>query len=142
MLLLLKNIIYFYFRNLPLAIIIGIPTVTFCYILVNVGYFTVMSKEEILISDAVAVVSIRLPFPIFFLFLNKKNKALFWKLQRIGFYLHHLNLFTLMKYFGHCNLQEMYKLFSIFMLSVHLYFLTFFIDAISYFCDEMIINHY
>lgn len=43
-------------KNLPLAIIIGIPTVTFCYILVNVGYFTVMSKEEILLSDAVAVV--------------------------------------------------------------------------------------
>ncbi|GAB1606425.1 b(0,+)-type amino acid transporter 1-like [Argonauta hians] len=43
-------------KNLPRAIMIGIPTVTFCYILVNIGYFTVMSKEEILMSNAVAVV--------------------------------------------------------------------------------------
>lgn len=45
-------------RNLPLAIIYGIPIVTLCYVLVNVSYLTVMSPIEILNSDAVAVVSI------------------------------------------------------------------------------------
>ncbi|XP_011370158.1 B(0,+)-type amino acid transporter 1 [Pteropus medius] len=43
------------FRNLPLAIIIGIPLVTVCYILMNVSYFTVMSATELLQSQAVAV---------------------------------------------------------------------------------------
>lgn len=44
-------------RNLPLAIIIGIPLVTGCYILMNVSYFTVMTATELLQSPAVAVVS-------------------------------------------------------------------------------------
>ena len=44
-------------RNLPLAIIYGIPVVTLCYVLVNISYLTVMSPTEILTSDAVAVVS-------------------------------------------------------------------------------------
>ena len=35
---------------------IGIPTVTILYILVNISYFTVMSPEELLQSKAVAVV--------------------------------------------------------------------------------------
>ncbi|KAF7211852.1 solute carrier family 7 member 9, partial [Nothobranchius furzeri] len=43
------------FRNLPLAIIIGIPLVTVCYVLVNVAYFTVMTPTELLVSPAVAV---------------------------------------------------------------------------------------
>lgn len=43
------------YRNLPLAIIYGIPIVTFCYVLVNISYLTVMSPEEILDSSAVAV---------------------------------------------------------------------------------------
>ncbi|XP_071784716.1 b(0,+)-type amino acid transporter 1-like isoform X4 [Asterias amurensis] len=43
------------YRNLPLAIIIGIPLVTGLYILVNIAYFTVMSPEELLQSGAVAV---------------------------------------------------------------------------------------
>lgn len=30
--------------------------VTFCYVLANVAYYTVMSAEELLASDAVAVV--------------------------------------------------------------------------------------
>ncbi|KAK7114156.1 b(0,+)-type amino acid transporter 1-like [Littorina saxatilis] len=42
-------------RNLPLAIMIGIPLVTVCYVLANVGYLAVMSKAEILQSHAVAV---------------------------------------------------------------------------------------
>ncbi|XP_064192884.1 b(0,+)-type amino acid transporter 1 [Anguilla rostrata] len=43
------------YRNLPLAIIIGIPLVTVCYILVNIAYFTVMTPTELLQSPAVAV---------------------------------------------------------------------------------------
>lgn len=43
-------------RNLPRAIMIGIPLTTLCYVLANVGYLAVMSKEEIMISHAVAVV--------------------------------------------------------------------------------------
>uniref|UniRef100_A0AAV2LV31 b(0,+)-type amino acid transporter 1 n=1 Tax=Knipowitschia caucasica TaxID=637954 RepID=A0AAV2LV31_KNICA len=42
-------------RNLPLAIIIGIPLVTVCYVLINVAYFTVMAPSELLLSPAVAV---------------------------------------------------------------------------------------
>lgn len=44
-------------RNLPMAIIIGIPLVTVCYILMNIAYFTVMTPTELLQSQAVAVVS-------------------------------------------------------------------------------------
>ncbi|XP_072169482.1 b(0,+)-type amino acid transporter 1-like [Diadema setosum] len=43
------------YRNLPLAIIIGIPMVTILYLMVNISYFTVMSPEELLQSGAVAV---------------------------------------------------------------------------------------
>ncbi|KAF6079476.1 solute carrier family 7 member 9 [Phyllostomus discolor] len=43
------------FRNLPQAIIIGIPLVTGCYILMNVSYFAVMTTTELLQSQAVAV---------------------------------------------------------------------------------------
>ena len=46
------------YRNLPLAIICGIPIVTLCYVLVNISYMSVMSTEDILMSDAVAVASI------------------------------------------------------------------------------------
>ncbi|KAJ8303523.1 hypothetical protein KUTeg_019919 [Tegillarca granosa] len=42
-------------RDLPRSIMIGIPLTTLVYVLVNVGYFAVLSKEEILMSDAVAV---------------------------------------------------------------------------------------
>ena len=44
-------------RNLPLSIIIAIPMVTICYLLVNISYLAVMSPSEMMISDAVAVVS-------------------------------------------------------------------------------------
>ncbi|XP_055504329.1 b(0,+)-type amino acid transporter 1 [Leucoraja erinacea] len=43
------------YRDLPLAIIIGIPLVTFCYVLVNIAYFAAMTPTELLQSSAVAV---------------------------------------------------------------------------------------
>ncbi|KAM8876802.1 b(0,+)-type amino acid transporter 1 [Synchiropus picturatus] len=43
------------YRNLPLAILIGIPLVSVCYVMVNVAYFTVMTTTELLLSPAVAV---------------------------------------------------------------------------------------
>ncbi|XP_062591735.1 b(0,+)-type amino acid transporter 1-like isoform X2 [Saccostrea cucullata] len=41
-------------RNLPLAIMIGIPLVTLCYLLTNLSYYTVMTRAELLRSTAVA----------------------------------------------------------------------------------------
>ncbi|XP_029970454.1 large neutral amino acids transporter small subunit 2 [Salarias fasciatus] len=43
------------FRNLPLAISISIPVVTFVYVFANVAYVTAMSPQELLDSNAVAV---------------------------------------------------------------------------------------
>lgn len=42
---------------MPLAIILSIVTVTVFYVLVNVAYYTMMTPAEVLLSDAVAVVS-------------------------------------------------------------------------------------
>ncbi|KAJ8391025.1 hypothetical protein AAFF_G00096460 [Aldrovandia affinis] len=42
-------------RNIPLSIIFSMVTVTVCYVLVNVSYYTVMTAGELLVSDAVAV---------------------------------------------------------------------------------------
>ncbi|WAR12825.1 BAT1-like protein, partial [Mya arenaria] len=47
-------------KNLPRAIMLGIPLVTFAYVCANVGFFAVMSREEILLSRAVAVTLFRL----------------------------------------------------------------------------------
>jgi len=47
----------FVFRNLPRAIWISLPVVTVVYTLANVAYFVVLSKGELLASNAVAVVS-------------------------------------------------------------------------------------
>lgn len=42
-------------KNLPRSILTGIPLTTVAYLLANIGYFAVMSKEEVLLSRAVAV---------------------------------------------------------------------------------------
>ncbi|RVE56546.1 hypothetical protein OJAV_G00222640 [Oryzias javanicus] len=42
-------------RNIPLAIICSMITVTIFYVLVNVAYYTMMTPGELLLSDAVAV---------------------------------------------------------------------------------------
>ncbi|TNM99036.1 hypothetical protein fugu_013600 [Takifugu bimaculatus] len=42
-------------RTVPLAIFISMAIVTTCYVLTNVAYYTVMSAEELLNSQAVAV---------------------------------------------------------------------------------------
>ncbi|XP_029380128.1 large neutral amino acids transporter small subunit 2 isoform X2 [Echeneis naucrates] len=43
------------YRNLPRAIFISIPVVTFVYVSANVAYITAMSPQELLASNAVAV---------------------------------------------------------------------------------------
>ncbi|XP_066576242.1 cystine/glutamate transporter isoform X1 [Amia ocellicauda] len=42
-------------KTMPLAICISMAVVTFCYVLTNVAYYTVMTAEELLASEAVAV---------------------------------------------------------------------------------------
>lgn len=46
---------FFLNRNLPRAIWIAMPMVTIIYVLVNLAYFAVVSREEMLASVAVAV---------------------------------------------------------------------------------------
>lgn len=53
-----------FFRNLPRAIYISLPLVTFIYVLANMAYLSVLSPDAMMASDAIAVVS-------------KKNRFLF-----------------------------------------------------------------
>lgn len=50
-----QQILFFFGRNLPRSIIIGIPLVTLCYALINISYLAAMSPEEMVDSEAVAV---------------------------------------------------------------------------------------
>ncbi|ROL55202.1 Large neutral amino acids transporter small subunit 2 [Anabarilius grahami] len=43
------------YRNLPRAIFISVPLVTFVYVFANIAYVTAMSPQELLASNAVAV---------------------------------------------------------------------------------------
>ncbi len=53
----LNTVVLFINRNIPLSILLSLPLCMVIYVLVNVSYFTVMSKDELLASNAVAVVS-------------------------------------------------------------------------------------
>ncbi|XP_063108653.1 asc-type amino acid transporter 1 isoform X7 [Cavia porcellus] len=55
-------------KNLPRAIFISIPLVTFVYTFTNVAYFTAMSPQELLASNAVAV-------PLFCAHLDLRGEA-------------------------------------------------------------------
>ncbi|KAE8613232.1 hypothetical protein XENTR_v10007633 [Xenopus tropicalis] len=42
-------------RNIPITVIVSLTVVTICYVLTNVAYYTVLTPNEILSSEAVAV---------------------------------------------------------------------------------------
>ena len=44
-------------RTMSIALFVGIPVVALCYLLVNIAFFAVLSYEDILGAEAVALVS-------------------------------------------------------------------------------------
>lgn len=58
-------------RNLPLAILIGIPISAVLYILINISYLTALTTQEMIDSEAVAVVSC-IPHFLYFYHINQK----------------------------------------------------------------------
>lgn len=52
-------------KNFPRALMISIPLVTTCYILINLAYFSVLTKDQILASDAVALTFASSLSPVF-----------------------------------------------------------------------------
>ena len=50
----------YFIRNLPRAIIIGIPIIIVVYLLINISFFAVLSIHDIILSDseAIAIVSV------------------------------------------------------------------------------------
>ena len=48
---------YHTYRTMPIALFIGIPVVALCYLLINIAFFAVLSYEDILSAEAVALVS-------------------------------------------------------------------------------------
>ena len=52
-------------KNFPWTLMISIPLVTLCYVLMNLAYFSVLTKQEILASDAVALTFASRLSPVF-----------------------------------------------------------------------------
>lgn len=46
-----------FYRNLPRAMVIGLLIISICYVLVNVSFFSILSYEEIVSTQTVALVS-------------------------------------------------------------------------------------
>lgn len=46
------------YKNLPRAIYISLPLVTVIYVLANTAYCAVLNSQQMLASDAIAVVSL------------------------------------------------------------------------------------
>ena len=49
--------VYINNRTMPIALFVGVPVVAVCYLLVNIAFFAVLSYEDILSAEAVALVS-------------------------------------------------------------------------------------
>jgi amino acid transporter len=70
-------------RNLLLSILISLPLVTIVYVLVNVSYLVVLTKEEMLGSDSIAIVCSFISFVKRFLqfFSHKIFSSIFFNSQ-------------------------------------------------------------